>query len=53
MAQGNSAGHADLAALLQTLTVNTDANAVKVSLAIPEIQMEMLFKMFGHRTSRI
>ena len=52
MAQMNSNGHAELGALLKTLTVNTEANAVKVSLAIPEIEMEMLFKM-AHQAPRI
>jgi hypothetical protein len=53
MAQMNSTSHAELGTLLQKLTVNTDANAVKVSLAIPEIEMEMLFKMAGHQAPRI
>jgi hypothetical protein len=53
MAQMNAPSHAELGKLLQNLTVNTEANAVKVSLAIPEIEMEMLFKMTGHQAPRI
>jgi hypothetical protein len=52
MAQMNSTGHAEIGTLLKTLTVNTEANAVKVSVAIPEIEMEMLFKM-AHQAPRI
>ena len=53
MAQMNAPSHAELGKLLQNLTVNTEANAVKVSLAIPEIEMEMLFKMSHHQAPRI
>ena len=53
MAQMNAPGQAQLGALLKTLTVNTEANAVKVSVAIPENQVEMLFKMAHHQTPRI
>ena len=53
MAQMNAPGHAELGALLKTLNVNTEANAVKVSVAIPENQVEMLFKMAGHQSPRI
>ena len=51
MAQMNSptGGHPELGALLQTLTVNTNANAVTVSLKIPEVQLETLIKL-AHRT---
>ena len=53
MAQTNAPSHAELGKLLQNLTVNTEANAVKVSLAIPEIDLEMLFRMAGHQAPKI
>jgi hypothetical protein len=53
MAQMNAPSNAELGRLLQNLTVNTDANAVKVSVAIPEIDLEMLFKLSGHQAPRI
>ena len=53
LAQMNAPSHAELGKLLQNLTVNTEANAVKVSVAIPEIDVEMLFKMSGHQAPRI
>ena len=55
MAQMNSptGGSAELNSLLHNLTVNTEANAVKVSVSIPENELEMLFKMGGHRAPRI
>jgi hypothetical protein len=55
MAQMNlpSGSGAELSSLLQKLTVNTDANAVKVSVSIPENELEMLIKMGGHHSPRI
>jgi hypothetical protein len=51
MAQMNSPTGArpELGALLQNLTVNTNANAVNVSLKIPEAELETLIKL-AHRT---
>jgi hypothetical protein len=49
----NAPSQAELGKLLQNLTVNTEANAVKVSLAIPEIDLEMLFRIAGHQAPRI
>lgn len=56
MAQMSSptSGNSEIASLLHNLTVNTEANAVKVSLSIPENQVEMLIKMGAqHHAPRI
>ena len=38
----------ELNALLQNLTVNAEANAVKLFVAIPESELETLIKFSGH-----
>jgi hypothetical protein len=53
MAQMNAPSNAELGKLMQNLTVNTEANAVKVAVTIPEIDLEMLFRMAGHRAPQI
>jgi hypothetical protein len=42
MAQG--AGHPELTSLIQSLSVHSDSNAVKVSLSIPEADLETIVK---------
>jgi hypothetical protein len=42
-------GNPELNSLLHNLTVNTEANAVKVSVSIPEGELETLIKVSGHR----
>jgi hypothetical protein len=46
---GGGLGH--LTAMLQNLTVNADANAVKLFVAIPENDLEALIKMAGGRVT--
>jgi hypothetical protein len=56
MAQMSSptSGNAEISSLLHKLTVNTDANNVKVSLSIPENEVEMLIKLgAAHHGPRI
>ena len=56
MAQMSSptSGNPEVSSLLHNLTVNTEANAVKVSLSIPENEVEMLIKMGAqHHAPRI
>jgi len=56
MAQMSSptSGNSEVSSLLHNLTVNTEANAVKVSLSIPENEVEMLIKMGAqHHAPRI
>lgn len=56
MAQMSSptSGNSEVSSLLHNLTVNTEANAVKVSLSIPENDVEMLIKMGAqHHAPRI
>ncbi len=46
MAQG--AGHPELTSLIQSLTVHSDSNAVKVSMSIPEADLETIVKVSQH-----
>jgi hypothetical protein len=46
MAQG--AGHPELTSLIQSLSVHSDSNAVKVSLSIPEADLETIVKASQH-----
>jgi hypothetical protein len=46
MAQG--AGHPELTTLIQSLSVHSDSNAVKVSLSIPEAVLETIVKVSQH-----
>ena len=54
MAQGNSgaSGHPELNSLVHNLTVHADSNAVKVSLSIPEADLETIVKVSQHTGTR-
>ena len=51
MAQG-AAGHPELSSLLQNLSVHSDSNAVKVSMSIPEADLETLIKVSQHTAGK-
>jgi hypothetical protein len=52
MAQTNApAGAAQFVGLIKNLTVNTDANSVKLSVAIPETDLETLIKLGQSRAT--
>ena len=48
--QSPTGGHPELNSLVHQMTVTTDANAVKLSVSIPEAELETLFKVSRHKT---